>query len=244
MIFLMYGNFIKPLLKDASKFVLDTLFPIKCLSCNKEGEFVCANCRAGLKQPEHQSCIVCQKPSPGGLTHPKCQTPFGADGLISIYDYHDDKVAKIIINGKYYFLPQTFELLGLMLAEKIKNSHPCLAASSPALYPIPLHPSRRRWRGFNQAEILAATISRQLDIACVNALARRKSTKTQKDLNKDQRKKNVESAFQLAKGADIRGQSLILVDDVTTTGSTLLEAAKVLKRNGAKTVWCLTVARD
>jgi competence protein ComFC len=91
-------------------------------------------------------------------------------------------------------------------------------------------------------------ISRELDLPILDVLIRKKMTKTQKDLKKEQRIKNVANAFAfkspLFEKEGVRGSSFILVDDVTTTGSTLLEAAKVLKRNGAEKVICLTVARD
>lgn len=259
----MYQNLIKPAFADLKTFVLDTLFPTRCLRCDREGKFICAGCLSVLKRLEHQHCIICQKPSIGGFTHPGCQTPYGADGLISILNYHDDDVANIIIKGKYNFLPGVFEELGNMLAEKIKNQYPNILISNISLVPLPLHKRRLRWRGFNQAEILCRTIGAELNIRSTSVLVRCKATKTQKDLKRDQRIKNVANAFSLSPTpllfkegwppqADgvvgdiptIKNQNLILVDDVTTTGSTLLEAAKVLKRKGAAKVWCLTVARD
>jgi competence protein ComFC len=240
----MYQALIKPLFKDVKTFVLDTLFPISCLSCGMEGTFICVDCKMLLKTLEHQRCIVCQKPTPFGLTHTGCQTPHGADGLISFYDYHDDKMAKIIIAGKYSFIPAAYEVLAAMIAQKIKQQFPNLLTSNFFLTPIPLNNSRKRWRGFNQAEVLCQELSKQLILPCISVLVRGKSTKTQKDLKKEQRQKNMQDAFILAKNAAIRGKNIILVDDVTTTGATLQEAAKILKRNGAKKVICLTIARD
>lgn len=241
----MYQTFLKPLFSDIKTFVLDTLFPISCLSCGKEGDFICADCKITLTELEHQRCIVCQKPTPFGLTHSLCQTPHGANALISFYDYHDEKMAKIIIGGKYNFLPGVYKILAGMIAEKIQtNFTSLLQANSYFLIPIPLHPFRRRWRGFNQAEILAQELGQNLSFPCTSVLVRCKLTKTQKDLKKDQRTKNMTGAFELKKDADVRGKNIILVDDVTTTSATLQEAAKVLKRNGAANVICLTVARD
>ena len=108
----MYQTLLKPLYLDIKTFVLDTLFPISCLSCGEEGSFICGDCKATMKTLEHQRCIVCQKNTPFGITHPHCQTPWGADGLISFYDYHDEKVSKILIKGKYSFIPMTYEILG------------------------------------------------------------------------------------------------------------------------------------
>jgi competence protein ComFC len=241
----MYQTFIKPLFSDVSTFILDTLFPISCLGCGEEGEFICADCKVLMKTLEHQRCIVCQKNTPFGITHPHCQTPYGADGLISFYNYHDEKVAKIIIGGKYNFIPQTFELLGQMAAEKILTEHQnLLTANSYELSHVPLHTTRLRWRGFNQSEVLAQSIGKSIGIGHQNLLVRTKITKTQKDLNKEERSKNIAEAFKLKPGTDVHDKNIILVDDVTTTGATLQEAAKILKRNGAAKVICLTVARD
>jgi competence protein ComFC len=193
---------------------------------------------------EHQRCIVCQKQTPFGFTHSGCATPHGADGLISFYDYHDDKVSKIIIAGKYKFIPSTYETLGQMISRRLENEHTHLLSIPYTLTPIPLHSSRKRWRGFNQAETLCQSIAKELDLPIADILLRNKITKTQKDLKRQERLTNVADAFKLKLGADIRGKNLILIDDVTTTGATLQEAAKILKRNGAAKVICLTVARD
>jgi len=246
----MYKTFIKPLFVDVKTFVLDTLFPISCLSCGAEGGFICADCKATMKVLEHQRCIVCQKNTPFGITHPHCQTPHGADGLISFYDYHDEKVSKILIAGKYSFIPMTYEILGQMIAKQLKLQHPDLtSANSYELAYIPLHSTRQRWRGFNQAEVLCQSLSQNLGLACTSVLVRCKVTKTQKDLKKSSRLKNVVGAFALSPRAlnhksEILNHKFLLVDDVTTTGATLQEAAKILKRRGAAKVVCLTVARD
>ena len=241
----MYQAFIKPLYQDIKTFVLDTLFPISCLSCGEEGNFICVDCKVTMKSLEHQRCISCHKQAPFGITHSKCLTTYTADQLISCYDYHDKKIAKIIIAGKYKFIKDVFQDLGTIIAAKLKQGHPyLLTPNTYFLIPIPLHSSRHRWRGFNQAEILCQTISEQLQLPCASVLVRCKITKTQKDLKKEQRLNNTMGAFAIDTKADIKGKSFILVDDVTTTGSTLQEAVKVLKRNGALKVACLTVARD
>lgn len=244
----MIQYFLKPLFKDIKTFIVDTLFPITCLSCFKEGKFLCNDCAKKLQPIEHQICIVCKKTSLFGLTHPKCASPHSPDQLISFYNYHDDLVEKLIIRGKYYFIPGIFELFGHLIANKIKSDFPnLLTASRFSLTAIPLNKWRERWRGFNQSEIICKTLSTDLNLPVVNALIRKKITRTQKDLKKEDRIKNIESAFSLSpiyKSFNIQSSNFILVDDVTTTGSTLLEATKVLKRNGAHKVICLTLARD
>jgi predicted amidophosphoribosyltransferase len=203
---------------------------------------------------------------------------------VSFFDYHDEKIKKSIIHGKYYFLSGAYDLLGKLIAQQIltrdyKNifnlkinnqesaEHSTLLAPNSSLpftlTPIPLAKSRQRWRGFNQAEVLCKSLSSELGLPLAHTLKRKKSTKTQKDLKRNERITNVQDAFAVSPPARggvpratveggggsednilIKNNNFLLVDDVTTTGSTLLEAAKVLKRNGAAKVWCLTVARD
>jgi competence protein ComFC len=253
---------LKPLLSDLKTFILDILFPITCFGCEKEGKYICAECRTKLT-PTHQICIGCKKLSLAGLTHPKCQSPQTPDQLLSFFDYKDSVVSSLIIKGKYYFIQDIFSEFGEIIAEKINKDYPeLLSADSYKLLAIPLHKSRLRWRGFNQSETFAKTLADKLNLPIANFLIRSKPTKTQKDLKREQRIKNIESAFTISPpsigGVDPFGgrggiknksyilnhQSYILLDDVTTTGSTLLEATKVLKRNGAKKVICLTIARD
>lgn len=243
----MIQSFLIPLYHDIRKIVIDTLFPITCLSCNKESEFLCEQCSDKLTLVEYQICIICKKPSLGGITHPKCFSPQCPDQLISFFNYHDELVEKLIIRGKYYFIPSIFELLGKLITNRLKNDFPNLLSPQPlALSPIPLNKWRLRWRGFNQSEIISEALSKELNLPIYNVLIRTKITRTQKDLKKEDRLKNMESAFTLPKNhkPHVLNHTFILIDDVTTTGSTLLEATKVLKRNGANKVICLTIARD
>jgi ComF family protein len=105
--------------------------------------------------------------------------------------------------------------------------------------PVPLHRGRRRSRGFNQAEDLAA----QLHLPVALALRRCRATPSQADLPAARRHTNVRDAFALGRGADVRGMRILLVDDVSTTGATLEACARVLRDAGAVDVRALTVAR-
>jgi competence protein ComFC len=240
----MYKEYLKPFWKDISKLVLDTLFPITCFSCNAEGEYLCQACVPKLT-PIHQICIVCKKPSLAGLTHPKCQTLYAPDQSISFFDYKEELVSKLIIRGKYYFIPGIFRLTGGLIAQKMQADFSALINSeSVTLSPVPLNKWRQHWRGFNQAEILSQSLAENLKLETMHLLKRSKFTKTQKDLKKEERQKNTANAFSLLPGVEIKNRWIILIDDVTTTGSTLLEATKVLKRNGAGKVTCLTIARE
>jgi ComF family protein len=111
------------------------------------------------------------------------------------------------------------------------------------LVPVPLHPTRQRERGFNQASLLAELSSARISIPCKPLLKRIRYTTTQTALDRAERMENLHNAFRLRKNADVRGLRVLLVDDVLTTGSTLSECARVLKRAGAISVYAATAAR-
>lgn len=248
-------------LDDLKQFAFDIFFPISCLFCNVQNSVLCQSCLYQLRHVDHQVCIMCRRASLDGITHASCRTPHSPDGLLSLFDYHDDRIAQAIIYGKYKFIPSIYKVLGNTMSEWLIKEQLASMYHDFLIVPLPLARSRKRWRGFNQAEILAHELSTALTIPAANMLARTRATKTQKDLNKDSRQKNIEGAFALASKAgrpwyhlfvetntalppDIKNKNIILVDDVITTGSTLREAVKVLKRNGAAKVWCITIARD
>jgi ComF family protein len=111
------------------------------------------------------------------------------------------------------------------------------------IVPVPLHPARERERGFNQASLLAELLSKQTSIRCRPLLQRIRYTTTQTALDRSERMENLHNAFRLRKKADVRGLRVLLIDDVLTTGSTLSECARVLKRAGAISVHAATAAR-
>lgn len=229
---------------DLKNFVLDTLFPLSCQLCGKDGVLVCAPCLNGLKLADTQVCLECRKPNILGLTHARCNRPHATTGTISIYNYKDPKVAELIIAGKYKFLPSIYEILGESMTNRLKLLAMKTQWQNFEVCPLPLSGARQRWRGFNQAEVISKAIAGHYGLTVSHALKRTRSTKTQKDLDKTKRYDNVAGSFALAADADIKNKNFLLVDDVVTTGSTLREAVKILKRNGATKVWCLTLARD
>jgi competence protein ComFC len=228
--------------------LLDLIFPKRCLGCGKTGGYFCSFCLNRVSLEPERICPVCQKPSIGGLTHPGCQSPQSIDGLTSIFAYQG-VVKKAITKLKYKFVSDIArDLVELFLSfcgEDRVFSHFC-QQEKVCLLSIPLHPSRKRWRGFNQAELLGKMIASNLGVKFLpEVLKRVKKTKPQVKLNKEERRKNIRGAFELNSNhrSLITNHSLILFDDVWTSGETLKEATKVLKRNGAKRVWGLTIAR-
>lgn len=182
-------------------------------------------------------------PSVNGITHPKCLTASKPAQLISVFDYHNENISQAIITGKYRFVSQIYKQLGGFCAMILKREYPCFP-SVDFIVPIPLFRKRERWRGFNQAEIFADSLSESWGVEMAFLLKRVKNTATQKDLDLEKRQRNMRQAFAVLDQHRILGKTILLVDDVVTTGATLLEAAKALKRAGAREVFCATIAQD
>ena len=147
---------------------------------------------------------------------------------------------------KYEAVLPVASVLGGMLADAIAELLPGCGDSVPLIVPVPLHKSKRIDRGFNQAELIARAavkrLPRRLELA-TGVLVRRRATISQVGLTREQRIENMRDAFRVRDAASLRGRTVIVVDDVMTTGTTLSECARVLKKTGAEGVLAATVAR-
>jgi ComF family protein len=237
--------------------ILDLVYPKKCVACKKIGSYLCDDCFSYLSFETKSICLVCNRPSFDGLTHPGCKKPFLIDGLFSSIPYNKT-AQKLIYNFKYKpYLTDLKKVLSNLFYEgliqneyfmreiQLRKVRPC-EASEWIVVPIPLHSSKIKKRGYNQSEILSQELAKRFNLPIKNLLTRVKNTKAQFGLNKSERKQNIEKAFMLNSKYDppAYGLKIFLVDDVATTGSTLCEAANVLKRNSVKRVIGLTLARD
>lgn len=150
---------------------------------------------------------------------------------------------KLIHKLKYRFVSNLALSLASPAASLIKRK---FRNEKFIIVPIPLHWQRHSWRGFNQSEEIAKLLAGETGWEVKSLLKRKRSTKQQVGLEEKQRKENVKNAFEINSGHQslpTNHQSLILLDDVWTSGSTMREAVKVLKKAGFRRVWCLTLAR-
>jgi ComF family protein len=108
----------------------------------------------------------------------------------------------------------------------------------------PISRRRRNERGYNQAKLLAQELSQQYGKPVINALIKKRHTKTQVGLRRIDRLDNLSGAFEVKNGLELKGKKILLIDDVLTTGATLDECAKVLKSAGARQVWGAVLARE
>jgi ComF family protein len=225
--------------------ILDLIFPKTCLSCGREGQYVCENCLSKVRVLK-PACPYCEKPSIDGFTHSKCRKKYGMDGLTSIWDY-DGVIKKAILSLKFKYATQVGCELSSVLVNALKTqSSKYYVPNTSSLIPIPIYWHRENSRGFNQSEEIGKLVAHEMGWKFVpDLLIKTRSTTSQIELSVEDRKQNLKGVFSISpqNSSFIIPGSAILFDDVFTTGSTLKEAAKVLKRSGISKVWGLTIAR-
>lgn len=283
--------------------ILDFLFPKKCAGCGRTGTYFCSKCilSSKLRFPRaagpgfaeasiafgdaRQVCPVCEKASLDGRRHGHCGTAYSPDGLTAVWAY-EGAPKKLIGRLKYRFVKEAALSLASAAAGILKNissNRPDTPRwdSKQVLVPVPLHWTRKNWRGFNHVEETGKVLAQLMGWEGVFPLVRKKRTRPQVGLKGEDRKNNVAGIFEISplyitlqenralQCADklkrhrhspfgvkpwalIQGEchskfsipdSILLFDDVWTTGATMREATKLLKKAGAKRVWCLVLAR-
>jgi len=220
-------------------YILNLLFPITCVHCQvpvqeRRWGGACPECWASLVPLPPPFCSRCGEPAAAieGLCG-RCRKgehlfDFARSALLFTHTLRE-----IIHHLKYSDRVSLAKPLGDILKECLERE----SFTGTLVIPVPLHPARERERGFNQAELIAARLGRPM---ATRVLRRRKNTPSQTGLSRNQRKQNLASAFQVR--GEVAG-SIIVVDDVYTTGATMNEIARTLKRAGAERVEVLTVAR-
>lgn len=227
------------------KFLLDLFFPKSCLFCQREGDYLCSDCQALLEISEYQYCL-CQKPLrlPRAGKCQKCQKN-SLNGLYFALNYQNSFSQKLIQQFKYQpFVKELSKNLASLII-----THFQLSGNNPdfpnfIIIPIPLERKRLKWRGFNQAEEIAKELANFFEIPLISdCLIKIRETLPQTELSEKERKENLKGAFLVKNKEKIKKKKILLVDDVYTTGSTLEEAARVLKEAGAKEIIGIVVAR-
>lgn len=238
--------------KNVFSYLIDLFFPKNCLNCGQAETWLCQDCSRKINRRLWQNCPICGQANYWGeycLPHRRF-----LDGLWAATDYQDNLVQSIIKIYKYRFVKDLTTILNqwlIALVEQMLKVRQAVAAEPPLflrqfveniIIPVPLSRRRRNWRGFNQSEILAKGVADFFNLTIkTDGLARRRHTKPQTELTEERRLKNLQTAF-VWRGESLIGKNIILVDDVTTTGATLQECAKVLKQAGASQVWGLVLA--
>ena len=210
--------------------ILDIVFPVNCLSCGKSGVSLCIKCISSSFPAEREN----------------------ANWIFSSYDYRNPLIKKSISLLKYKNkrkIASVFaEVIYGSISEELSDLSDFHNFKNPILIPIPLARKRMRERGFNQAELICAELikidknNKTFSIEN-NVLTKPKDSEHQAKIrNRSERLKNIIGTFAIKNENLIKGKNIILIDDVTTTGATLAEAKKILKKSGAKKVIAFTLA--
>ena len=220
------------------------LYPAHCLLCGAAGDQdrdLCTDCAADLPH-NHHPCACCALPLPpgspmGALCGACSRKPPPFDRCYAALQY-DDNTGFLISGLKFHHKLNHARLLSQLLIDYLERQQ---AALPDLILPVPLHRQRLRERGYNQALEIARPIGRHFGLPIEPRLCRRiRSTPAQSGLDRKTRRKNLRQAFQLT--GEVKDQTIVLLDDVVTTGSTVAELARLLKRSGAARVdvWAVT----
>jgi ComF family protein len=228
-----------PPVTKLKRIALDLLFPQWCIGCGREGDYICNSCRRSLTHILPPVCPRCGKPQSDGMLCPACddENP-GIDGIRSPFLFNG-VIRQAVHELKYRNLRAlAIPMAGLLYDYILDNPVP-----GEVLVPVPLHRKRLRERGYNQSALLAKQLGKLTGMPVVDdCLIRKLHTSPQaRTANIDERRQNVIDAFSCANGK-LQGKKVILIDDVTTSGTTLNACAETLKKSGAVAVWGLVMA--
>jgi ComF family protein len=238
---------------NSKSFLLDLLFPKFCLGCQKEGTYLCDDCRALLDINEFSYCLCNQNPQrlitdqKSGKCN-RCQDK-RLSGLYSALPYKEKELTrKLIYQFKYPpYLKDLAKTLANIIIEHLVISKKNIEKvwENSVLVSVPLDNKKIKSRGYNQTEELAKELSEVLKIPVIyKNLIKIRNTKPQMELTKSERETNLKNAFKIQNPAEFAGKKVFLVDDVYTTGSTMEECARILRNSGAKLVWGIAIARE
>lgn len=235
---------------------LDIIFPKNCLGCGQENFYICGDCFTKIPVQKTTKCFVCERRSPAGHTCQKCRKKNSSalNGLLVASDWNNLLLRQSIYAYKYNFIKELAQPLAQIMISSLKAinfknlKNTKRAAGELILIPVPLHKRRLLWRDFNQAELLTRKIGEYFQIPIGDKILKRsRNTLPQADIKeKSRRQKNIKGAFGLADKINrrlVHQKTIILVDDISTTASTLQECAKALKPLEPKEIWGLVLAR-
>ena len=225
-------------------FIKDIIAPKKCYSCQKEWHFLCPTCLSNMSNFE-PVCYLCKKKSSNFYIHEKCREWVYYDQMIVVTHYRNKNVSKLIKHAKFYGKKDVLFDVGYFLSEILQQNY-SITQDSIILW-VPMTFLKKLSRGYNQSEIMAKYISQENNITYwKNILKKVKGTRQQSHLSRQEREDNLKNCFKINKNyIDIVDKkNIIIVDDVISTGTTLNEVSRVLKKNWANKVTWLCFASD
>lgn len=209
--------------------ILDLVYPNVCGICGEIcKDSLCKKCENAIKK--YKIDLISKNPK------------MYFDESMHIFKY-DEIIRQKIIEYKFQeksYLYKTFAKIIL------KNEKVCgFFEKYDIMIPVPIHKKRRLKRGYNQAELIAKEICKNVDLEQkTNVLTKQKNIVAQSELNKNERMQNIKNAFGIKNANEIKNKNIILFDDIYTTGSTVNECSRILKKVGVNQIGILTIAKD
>ena len=230
---------VRDLAGQTGRILLDALYPLECSGCGGSGKIICDRCAQELPCLSPPYCRICAAYSEFELCQACAQSGRRFDGVRAPYRY-EGTIRQAILALKYGGIKAAASQLGDMLAEYLDDN----PLPGELLAPVPMHGSRQRERGYNQAELLARRLAGSCDAPYRgDLLVRTRRVDPQAGMTSAaSRASNVADSVTVPRPSEVHDARIILVDDVATTGSTLDACAAALKDAGAASVWCLTLA--
>lgn len=234
------------------KRILHFFFPRVCVSCGKDlpfdtHDFLCASCKAQLVRPGPLICVRCGVELPSGGAH--CFACRGSKGatykckLIRSAFVFNTPSRALVHALKYQGADYVAPFMGRLMSERYKELTEL--GQEDLVIPVPLFPKRQRKRGYNQSELLAHAFATEALLALdTTSLVRTRDTLSQTKLGRKGRLENMTGAFACKNPQAVKGKTILLIDDVATTGATLEGCAMALRAAGAKRVVAYTFARE
>lgn len=199
--------------------MLDILLPKTCVACGREGKYICEKCSLFLSEA------------------PTISMTGGLEELVSAWEY-EGLIKKVIFKIKYDGM---FDAIDELVERAFEVREPYIPEDTTITF-VPLFKKKEMQRGFNQAELIAKKVGEITSRKVLSLLEKIKDTPSQTELNKEERIVNVKDSFQRKKGVSCYN-NILLIDDVWTSGATMQECCRILKRSGVKKIWGFTLAR-
>jgi ComF family protein len=220
------------------KQTIDLLFPPRCAGCNVTGKVWCDECNDRIIPPKGRTCTACGFPLEKGTLCPICED-WPNRIYVRPFAYYKKPLSPAILKLKY----RSDQALANTMAFWLVSVYPRKGWIADCVIPVPLADVRLRQRGYNQVTLIATSFAKELKLPLFpNALERVRETQSQVGLGRQERHINVEGAFR-ADSRIVQDQSIVILDDLLTSGATLKNCAVALLNAGAAQVFCLTVGR-
>lgn len=222
------------------KNIVDFLMPLVCVHCGVEGNLLCEKCVGEAVQLPRNTCVTCAEPTREYASRcGECAAlPPPLDRLVPVFRY-GGAVRSAVHALKYRHITAIAPVIADLIARHPYSRN----AKIDCVVPVPIHKDRLRERGYNQAALLAQHVAENRDLLFIpDALSKTRATASQVDLTRQERATSLRGAF--AANFDFEDAHVLLVDDVCTTGNTLMNCAAALKRAGARRVSAMVLAKE